>query len=96
MPHNNRSLLLSITLLLFYWASALQAADHLDAPLLQIPGAGDRDINDLYAFQSPTNADNTVFILTVNPFAGQLSGTTFGTEVDYQFQIDNNGDAPDL
>ena len=73
--------------------SLTRAADHLDAPLLQASGAGERDINDLYAFQSPSNPNNTVLILTVNPFAGQVSGTEFGSTVDYQFQIDNDGDA---
>ena len=60
--------------------SCLQAADHLDAPNL----SGDDDVNDLYAFQSPNNPDNTVLVLTTNPFAGQVSGTTFGADVTYQ------------
>ncbi|MCA9257844.1 MAG: DUF4331 family protein, partial [Planctomycetales bacterium] len=74
-------------------------ADHLDAPLLRLEGAGSRDINDLYAFQSPAQPDRTVLVLTVNPFAGMTnpfgvaSGRTFGTDVEYQFQIDNDGDA---
>jgi hypothetical protein len=67
------------------------AADHLDAPAVQ--SNGQADINDLYAFQSLENADNSVLILTVNPAAGVLSPTTFGTDVTYNFNIDNNGDA---
>lgn len=68
------------------------ASDHLDAPALM--GKGELDVNDLYAFQSPENADNTVLILTVNPFAGTMSDVDFATnDVEYQFQIDNNGDA---
>ena len=66
-------------------------ADHLDAPLVAEAG-GQKDINDLYAFQSPTNPDNTVFIMTVNPLAGVLSPATFGTDVLYAFRIDLNGD----
>ncbi len=84
-------------------ASAVHAADHLDAPALRTAGAGDRDINDLYAFQSPVDANNSVLILTVNPFAGVMnpfgttSPTTFGTDVDYQFEVDTDGDAvPDI
>jgi len=79
--------------------SDVRAADHLDAPNLQQAGMGDRDINDLYAFQSPSNPDNTVLIMTVNPFAGRtnpagiVSPTTFGTDVDYQIEIDNDNDA---
>lgn len=73
-------------------ATTAFAADHLDAPSLD--GNGHLDINDLYAFQSPTNPDNTVFIMTVNPFAGVVSGTEFGeADVEYEFMIDNNGDA---
>lgn len=71
--------------------AAAQAADHLDAPILI--GNGQVDINDLYAFQSPTNPNNTVMIMTVNPFAGTMSPREFGTGVDYTFNIDNTGDA---
>lgn len=71
--------------------STLPAADHLDAP--NLAGNGQVDINDLYAFQSPSNPDNTVLIMTVNPGAGLLSPTTFGADVTYSFNIDNTGDA---
>ena len=72
----------------------VQAADHLEAPLVM--GRGQLDVNDLYAFQSPVNPDNSVLILTVNPGAGAISPTDFGTTSDgiaYDFTIDNNGDA---
>ncbi|QEG34386.1 DUF4331 family protein [Bythopirellula goksoeyrii] len=81
------SLLLSVE-------SVTQAADHLDAP--NVMGLADRDINDLYAFQSPTNSNNTVLIMTVNPIAGNPatgSNAPFGATVNYGFQIDNTGDA---
>jgi hypothetical protein len=67
-----------------------QAADHLEAPALQ--GQGSVDINDLFLFQAP-DANNSVMILTVNPFAGSLSGTSFNTDASYQFQFDNDGDS---
>ncbi len=86
-------LTLTITSLCLCCFSFVRASDHLDAPALQAAGNGDRDINDLYVFQSPANANNTVLIMTVNPFAGVMSGTTFGTDVGYEFQVDNNGDA---
>ena len=76
-----------------------RAADHLDAPLLRVQGQGGRDINDVYAFQSPTNPANTVLVMTVNPFAGRVnpfgtvSDRTFDPAVEYQFLIDNNNDA---
>lgn len=67
------------------------AADHLDAPAVTADGR--TDINDLYAFQSPTNSDNTVLVLTVNPLAGVMSPTTFDPAAEYTFNIDNTGDA---
>lgn len=76
------------------WDGAF-AADHLDAPLASEDGR--LDLNDLYVFQSPADPDNTVLIMTVNPFAGMMSETTFHPQADYQFLIDNNGDAePDV
>ncbi len=67
------------------------AADHRDTPGLTANPT--RDINDIYIFQSPTNAANTVMILTVNPFTGVLSPTTFDQRQFFDFKIDNNGDA---
>lgn len=82
---------LALTVFLLSPCFPLTAADHLDAPSLS--GNGQSDINDLYAFQSPSDPNNTVLIMTVNPFAGVLSNTSFGSDVSYEFQIDNNGDA---
>ncbi len=65
-----------------------RAADHLDAPLVQIDGR--IDINDVYAF---TLGSNTVIVMTLNPAAGVLSPTTLKPGVRYEFAIDNNGDA---
>jgi hypothetical protein len=67
------------------------AADHIDSPLTKTDGR--TDITDIYAFQSPENADNTVLILNVNPIAGTLSGTTFDPRGSYVLNVDNNGDA---
>jgi hypothetical protein len=67
------------------------AADHLDAPLVKTDGR--TDITDVYAFQSPRNADNTVLIMNVNPLAGVVSGTTFDPKGHYVFHVDNDGDA---
>ena len=69
-----RKLLLAFVLLLIRLRGLFQsalAADHLDAPVLRAPGQGGRDINDVYAFQSPTNPANSVLVMTVNPFAGR-------------------------
>lgn len=67
------------------------AADHLDAP--RASGNPSLDINDVYVFQSPDNAANTVLVMTVNPFAGILSPTDFDERGAYRFLVDNDGDA---
>ena len=67
------------------------AADHLDAPFVKTDGR--IDINDVYAFQSPSNPANTVLIMTTNPVAGVLSPTSYRPGADYVFNIDRNGDA---
>ncbi|MFQ5948383.1 MAG: DUF4331 family protein [Acidimicrobiia bacterium] len=70
------------------------AADHLDAPGLTSPGGDGRlDIADVYAFQSPTDSDNTVLIMTINPVAGVLSPITFHPDASYDIKVDNDGDA---
>ena len=71
----------------------LQAADHLDSP--SVSADGRLDINDLYAFQSPENAANTVIIVTVNPRAGVLPNSpgTLNSRGIYNIHIDNDGDA---
>ncbi|HEU0294945.1 MAG TPA: DUF4331 family protein [Anaerolineales bacterium] len=71
-----------------------KAADHLDAPGLTPPG-GDTslDITDVYAFQSPSNANKTVLVMGVNPLAGVLNDGTFNSAASYEFKIDSDGDA---
>ena len=67
------------------------ASDHLDAPLVKKDGR--TDINDVYVFQSPKNANKVVLALTVNPGAGVISGKSFDPKARYSFDIDTNGDA---
>jgi hypothetical protein len=82
-----------------------RAADHLDAPNLTPPGGSvQTDITDLYAYQSPANAANSVLALNVNGVIG--GNLTFGQGVpgvkdtkpiSYRIYVDNNGDAkPDV
>jgi hypothetical protein len=79
-----------------------QGADHLDAPALGgltdsngdfSPHSehGDRDINDVYAFQG-SNASRTVLAMTTNP-ATNFFGAEFGTNVRYIINVDKDGDA---
>ena len=82
-------------------------ADHLDAPALgsiTVNGDGsltphslhgDRDINDVYAFEG-SDASRTVLAMTTNP-AINLFGGSFGTNVRYVIRVDTNGNAsPDI
>ena len=67
----------------------LIAADHIDAPA--VTGLGS-DITDVYAFQSPANASNMVFVVNVK---GLMSPTatasaTFDPEVMVEINIDNS------
>jgi hypothetical protein len=71
------------------------AADHLDAPSLGSLSTGslqgDRDINDVYAFDG-SNASRTVLAMTVSPAAGLLGPLAFGSNVRYTLHVDNTGD----
>lgn len=74
----------------------LIGADHVDAPAVGSLATGSTaaDITDFYAFESPDNADNYVFVcnvlgLTAPSATGDAS---FDEDVMYEFNIDNNGD----
>lgn len=66
-----------------------RAADHRDAPTVQVDAAA--DINDVYAFVNP-NTKNIVLAMTVNPFTAPGIEASFSPDVLYQFKIDNTGD----
>jgi hypothetical protein len=75
-------------------AGALQfgvnAADHGDAPGVRVDTRV--DINDVYAFQSPSQSGNVVFIMTVSPAARILSTNAFNPRADYDFFVNTNAD----
>ena len=87
--------LMVLVLIFGLFAVPASAADHLDAPGLTSPGGDSRlDITDVYVFQSPSNPDNTVLIMGVNPLADvQNNGTFRSGNALYAFKIDTNGDA---
>jgi streptogramin lyase len=68
-------------------------ADHRDGPIFGPPGVtitnSRRDINDMFLFQSPTNAANTVMIMDVSPFATATTPDAFDTGVLYDFRVSN-------
>jgi len=73
-------------------AMPARGADHRDSPGVEgDPGA---DIADVYAFRSPTNADNLVIALDVNGLTAPAQNTSrnFATDVTYSVHVDNNGD----
>jgi hypothetical protein len=75
---------------------ALIAADHIDAPA--VTGAGStsqsNDITDIYAFQSPADNSNMVFVMnTQGLLAPAATGAaSFSSNVMHEFNIDNTGD----
>jgi len=74
----------------------LLAADHIDAPAVTGPGSTSpsNDITDIYAFQSPADNSQMVFVLnTQGLLAPAATGAAqFGSNVMYEFNIDNTGD----
>jgi hypothetical protein len=70
-------------------ASYLIAADHIDAPA--VTGTGS-DITDVYAFQSPANSNNMVFVVNVQGLLAPsaTSSASFDEEVMIEINIDNS------
>jgi Domain of unknown function (DUF4331) len=69
----------------------LWASDHADAP--NVTGKS-TDITDLYVFQSPTNANNLVFVGNVQGLMSPAMTATsaFDPNTMIEFKIDNTGD----
>lgn len=69
-----------------------EGADHKDSP--SVEGDAGADITDVYAFRSPTNANNLVVALNVNPLTPPSANATtnFASGVDYRIHVDNTGD----
>lgn len=69
----------------------LIAADHIDAPSVQSTSS---DITDFYAFQSPSNSSNMVFVANVQGLLAPsaTAAAKFDENVLIEFNIDNDGD----
>lgn len=67
------------------------AADHIDAPGVTNTSS---DITDFYAFASPDNSDNMVFVVNTQGLLDPTASATakFDENVMVQVNIDNNGD----
>ena len=76
-------------------ASYLIAADHIDAPA--VTGTGS-DITDFYAFQSPANANNMVFVVNVQGLLAPAAtaAASFDEEVMIEINIDNSSTKDNL
>lgn len=86
--------LLALTTWLMLVAGTVRAADHRDAPNLNVENGGPRalDLNDVYLFRSPANPANTVMMITVNPLIAPGETVFFSSTGSYELKIDNNGD----
>jgi len=72
----------------------INAADHIDAPAVGSLASGSSlsDITDYYAFESPSNADNYVFVCNVSGLTAPGDDKSFSSNIMYEFNIDNDGD----
>ena len=80
-------------MLMAFGASHVRASDHRDSPSTLIDRS--TDITDIYAFRSPTDANNLVVMLNVNPYTGAAPSPLFSTSARYLIHVDNNGDLND-
>lgn len=89
LKFNLKTLGLALVALVACAASYLIAADHIDAPA--ITGTGS-DITDVYAFQSPANANNMVFVVNVQGLLAPsaTAAASFDEEVMIEINIDNS------
>src|SRR3954452_22676532 len=70
-------MILAVALLLATLATSV-LADSRDGPIFEDTATnGRQDVGDLYVFRSPSNANNTVLIATISPFAGNVTPVTF-------------------
>ena len=70
------------------------ASSHREAPLIAADPAVDN--TDVYAFSSPENPDDVVFVANWIPFEEPNGGPNFypfATDARYYIKVDNNGDA---
>lgn len=70
----------------------LRAADHIDGSA--IVAGQSHDITDFYAFESPSNADNYVFVINVQGLTapGATSELAFNENSMFEVNIDTDGD----
>ncbi len=89
LKFNLKTLSLALVAAVASAASYLIAADHIDAPAVSGTGS---DITDVYAFQSPANSNNMVFVVNVQGLLAPsaTAGASFDEEVMIEINIDNS------
>ncbi|MCB9295131.1 MAG: DUF4331 family protein [Lewinellaceae bacterium] len=87
-----KNLLLTALALFATAAGIVWAADHIDAPAVTSTTS---DITDYYAFQSPENPENMVFVANLQGLLdpAATASAKFDEQVMIEFNIDNTGDA---
>ena len=87
-----KNLLLAAVVLMVTSLGIIIAADHIDAPGVTSTTS---DITDFYAFQSPSNNNNMVFVANLQGLLSPsaTSSASFDENVIVEFNIDNTGDA---
>ena len=86
--------LLTIAAVLLVIPLGISASSHREAPLISADPQA--DTTDLFAFVSSDKSETATLIMAVNPFeepAGGPNFNSFGDDVLYAFNVDNNGDA---
>ncbi|MFM9966367.1 MAG: DUF4331 family protein [Planctomycetaceae bacterium] len=90
--------LLSAVMLTALVAGVSPAADHRDSPNLTLtpfnsnPELRALDLNDVYVFRSPSNPNNTVMMVTVNPLLAPGETAFFSSLGSYELVINNGSD----
>ncbi len=87
----NRLYLLGVLAMICLQPLRSVASSHREAPLISNDPLADN--TDLYAFKSPTNAENVVLIANYIPFehpAGGPNWYSFGENIRYEVHVDNN------
>ncbi len=87
-----KNVLLTALALMAAAVGIVWAADHIDAPAVASTSS---DITDYYAFQSPEDNDNMVFVANLQGLMDPAAtgSATFDENVMVEFNIDNTGDA---
>ncbi len=93
LRHSQRAVVVLVVAVLLAALATSALADSRDGPTFVDTAAnGRQDVGELYVFRSPANANNTVFIATISPFAGVVTPAAFDETLFFDIRIDTSGD----